>query len=150
MSSFRIRDDAPSYTILTKLQLMSWGLVILVCAIAAVGVMLLYSAGGGSWEPWASRQLSRFGSGFVVMLVFAMIDIRIWMKIAYPVYAIVFALLIVVQMMGHVGMGAERWINLGPLVIQPSELMKIALVLALARYFHGFSLIEVRSPLVLI
>ena len=150
MSSFRIRDDAPSYTILTKLQLMSWGLVILVCAIAAVGVMLLYSAGGGSWEPWASRQLSRFGSGFVVMLIFAMIDIRIWMKIAYPVYAIVFALLIVVQMMGHVGMGAERWINLGPLVIQPSELMKIALVLALARYVHGFSLIEVRSPLVLI
>lgn len=150
MSSFRIRDDAPHYTILTKLQLMSWGLVVLVCAIAAVGVMLLYSAGGGSWEPWASRQLTRFASGFVVMLLLALVDIRVWMKIAYPVYAIVFALLIVVEFMGHTGMGAERWINLGPLVIQPSELMKIALVLALARYFHGFSLVEVRNPLVLI
>ena len=150
MSSFRIRDDTPHYTILTKLQLMSWGLVVLVCAIAAVGVMLLYSAGGGSWEPWASRQLTRFATGFVVMLLLALVDIRTWMKLAYPIYAIVFALLIVVEMMGHVGMGAERWINLGPLVIQPSELMKIALVLALARYFHGFSLIEVRNPLVLI
>jgi rod shape determining protein RodA len=144
MSSY---SEPESFSLTAKLQQMSWGLVLLVCAIAGVGVMLLYSAGGGAWEPWAARQFTRFAAGFAVMMLIALVDIRIWLRLAYPLYAGVFALLVAVEIMGHVGMGAERWINLGFVVIQPSELMKIALVLALARYFHGLSLVEIGSPL---
>ena len=108
--------------------------------LAAIGIAMLYSVAGGSFDPWASRQLMRFGVGLVILLAFAMVDIRIWMSLAYPFYAATFLLLIVVQYFGKTGKGAERWIDLGLIQIQPSELMKLALVLALARFFHGRSL----------
>lgn len=85
------------------------------------------------------RQIVRFLVGLVILIAFAMVDIRIWMAIAYPFYAATIGLLLVVQFAGRFGKGAERWIDLGFIQIQPSELMKIALVLALARFFHGRS-----------
>ena len=120
-----------------KLAHLSWGLVLLVCCITGIGTMLLYSAGGGNWDPWASRHIIRFGIGFALMLAIAMVDLRTLLRLAYPLYFMVLVLLVGVEIMGHVGKGAERWINLGFVQIQPSELMKITLVLALARYFHG-------------
>ncbi len=117
---------------------------------------MLYSVAGGSLDPWAARQIVRFLVGLVILVAFAMIDIRIWMAMAYPFYVACIFLLLVVQFMGKIGKGAERWIDLGVIQIQPSELMKLALVLALARYFHGKSYadaIKLRSliaPLVLI
>lgn len=96
-----------------------------------------YSAAEGSFSPWASRQMFRFSIFFPVMLGIAVIDIRLWLKWAYVIYGIVLVLLIAVTLVGITSMGATRWINVGMLTLQPSELMKICLVFALARYFHG-------------
>lgn len=137
-------------TLGAKIRMISWGLVLLVCVISGIGIAMLYSAAGGQWDPWAKSQLIRAAPGVVLMLTMALVDIRIWMRAAYFIYAVVFALLIAVEIMGHIGMGAQRWINLGFFVLQPSELMKPALVLALARYFHGLNLEQIGRPIVLI
>jgi rod shape determining protein RodA len=123
-----------------KLLDLHWPLLLCVLAVASIGFAMLYSVAGGSLDPWASRQMVRFGVGFAILIVFALIDTRIWMALAYPFYAVTFVLLGVVEFFGRTGKGAERWIDLGLIQIQPSELMKIALVLALARFFHGKSL----------
>ena len=133
-----------------KLRLVNWGLVAIIFALGLIGVGLLYSAGGRSWEPWAGPQAIRFLAGFVIMLGIALVDIRFWLRAAYPLYGMMFLLLIVVEIMGHVGMGAQRWINLGFFVLQPSELMKISLVLALAKYFHTLEIEDIGRPTMLV
>ena len=132
--SFDIQTDQRP---LQKLGNLNWGLVLLITVIATIGFAALYSAANGSFEPWALKQIIRFMVGFVMMLVIAMIDIRFWYRIAYPTFLIGFVLLVIVEFMGQIGMGAQRWINLGFIQIQPSELMKIALIMAMARYFHA-------------
>lgn len=126
-----------------KLGEISWGFVALISLIAFIGVAVLYSVAGGNLDPWASRQLVRFAAGFVILVAVALIDIRIWMSLAYPAYAMSVVLLVLVEFFGETGGGAERWLNVGPVQVQPSELMKISLILALARYFHGLTLDEV-------
>jgi len=134
-----------------KLLQMNWMFIILLGLTAAIGVAMLYSAAGGKFDPWASRQMIRFGVGVGIMIVVALIDVRIWMKLAYPFYAVALILLILVEVKGSIGMGAQRWINLGFVQLQPSEVMKVALVLALARYFHGANLEDVgRIPYLLV
>lgn len=144
------QPSEPRLSLLEKLRMLNWGFVLLIVMIGAIGVALLYSAGGLSWEPWASRQLIRFIAGMGVMLVLAMIDVRFWLRVAYLGYAVGLVMLVAVEIMGQVGMGAQRWIDLGVIVIQPSELMKIALVLALARYFHTRTTEDIHRPVVLI
>ncbi|PJI42340.1 rod shape-determining protein RodA [Ferrovibrio sp.] len=122
-----------------KLRDINWGLVLLITVIASLGFTALYSAAGGDIDPWADRQMARFVIGIVIMVVIAVTDIRVWMRLSYVVYALGVILLIAVELVGRVGMGAQRWLDLGVLHIQPSEIMKIALVLTLARYFHGLS-----------
>ena len=119
---------------------LDWFLVILVCTLGAVGIGMLVSASGGSTEPWAARQMVWFGAGLVVMLTVAVVDIGFWLRAAYTIYGLAFALLVGVELLGAAVMGAQRWIDIGVIQLQPSELMKIALVLALARYFHGIAL----------
>jgi rod shape determining protein RodA len=97
---------------------------------------MLYSAANGNWQPWASKQMARFAVAFIPMLGAALIDIRHWFKISYWLYGLALVLVVAVDLRGVVGMGAQRWIDLGVIQLQPSELMKIALVIALARYFH--------------
>lgn len=121
---------------LQKLGQINWGLCLLLMLLAGVGGLSLYSAGNGDFDKWASPHLFRFAAAFCGMLVIALIDIRWWQSLSYLAYIAGFALLIVVAVMGHVGMGAQRWINLGFMQLQPSELMKIAVIMALARYFH--------------
>ena len=133
-----------------KLWLLNWGLVALIVTIGSIGIGLLYSAGGMSWQPWAGAQLSRFAIGLVLMIMIALVDVRVWLHIAYPLYGAMLFLLVVVEIMGHIGMGAQRWINLGFFVLQPSELMKIALVLALAKYFHSMTLEDIAQPIKLV
>lgn len=133
-----------------KLRLLNWGLIFLIVMIGLIGVALLYSAGGKSWQPWAGPQLARFSMGVGLMFIIALTDVRFWLRYAYPLYGIMLFLLLVVEIMGHIGMGAQRWINLGFFVIQPSELMKITLVLALAKYFHSISIEEIANPLKLL
>jgi len=130
-----------------KLFEVNWGLVLLVTIIAMAGIAMLYSVAGGHWTPWALSQLSKFVLGFLIMVVAASIDVRVWMSLAYPAYGVALLLLVAVDVAGHVGLGAQRWIMLGPLELQPSELMKISLVLALARFLHGKSVEEVSKPL---
>jgi rod shape determining protein RodA len=152
LSSFDdgLSPRSPQLTLGAKIRSINWGLVLLVCMITGIGIALLYSAAGGQWEPWAKSQLIRFAPGFAMMLFIALIDIRLWLRFAYFIYFAVFLLLIIVEAMGHIGMGAQRWINFGPFVLQPSELMKPALTLALARYFHGLTLDQIGKPLLLI
>lgn len=128
-----------------KLQVVNWALVALIVAVAGIGFLALYSAANGSMDPWASRQMMRFAVGFTGMFIIALINIRWWYKLSYPFYAIGILLLIAVEVMGHIGMGAQRWIDLGFIQLQPSELMKIALVMALARYFHAATVEDMRS-----
>lgn len=130
-----------------KLLEINWGLVLLIAIIACIGFAMLYSVAGGHFDPWANKQMVRFAFGLVILVAVAVTDIRLWMSLAYPAYAVSLLLLVAVEVAGHVGLGAQRWIELGPLQLQPSELMKISLVLALAKYLHGQSVEEVSHPL---
>jgi len=126
-------------SLLQRLKYINWGLVFLLTMLASVGFTALYSAAGGSFEPWAATQMVRYIVFVGGMIVLALIDIRWWYRLAYPAYFVCLGLLLIVEIMGHIGMGAQRWINLGFIQIQPSELMKIAVIMALARYFHSAS-----------
>ena len=127
-----------------KIQQINWGLILIMIAAAAIGVAMLYSAADGSWDPWARRQLIRFSIGLVILVTIALVDLRFWWRYSYFLFGILLALLLAVELAGSIGMGAQRWINLGVIKLQPSELMKIGLILALARYFHGVSMENVR------
>ncbi len=137
-------------TLKQKLLQMNWGLVLLVTVLACIGFTALYSAAGGSLDPWASRQMMRFVVSLAGMLVIALIDIRYWHRLAYPCYVAGFLLLVIVEVMGHIGMGAQRWIDLGFMKLQPSELMKIVVVMALARYFHAATIEDMKRIMFLI
>ena len=128
----------------------NWGLILLLCIIASLGFAMLYSVAGGTFEPWASRQIIRFAVGMTILFVVALVDIRVWLGLAYPFYVLTILLLVGVEFFGVRGMGAQRWIELGPVRVQPSEMMKIALVLTLARYFHGLTLEQVSRPIYLL
>ncbi|HEY9079472.1 rod shape-determining protein RodA [Magnetovibrio sp.] len=140
----------PKVSIGQKLLHLHWLFVILLTLTASIGFAMLYSAAGGDFDPWASRQMVRFGVGMLGMVVIAVTDIRFWLRYAYAFYVLVLVLLLGVELAGFVGMGAQRWISLGFFNIQPSELMKIAMVLALARYFHGGSIEDVGRPMFLL
>src|SRR5580704_15067319 len=117
----------------------NWGLVMLLCMISGIGFAMLYSAANGSWQPWASKQVARFAIAFIPMIAAALIDIRYWFRISYWLYALALVLVVSVDLRGFIGMGAQRWIDLGVIQLQPSEVMNVAVVLALARYFHSLS-----------
>jgi rod shape determining protein RodA len=140
-----------SRTAVEKLRQVNVGLIFLIAVVSSIGFGTLYSAAGGSWDPWASRQMIRFVVGVVLMLGVAVVDQRVWFRIAYGFYFAAFVLLVIVDVAGAIGMGAQRWLDIGGIIqIQPSELMKIALILTLARYFHGLTLEEIGNPLYLL
>ncbi|EPX86701.1 cell elongation-specific peptidoglycan biosynthesis regulator RodA [Rubellimicrobium thermophilum DSM 16684] len=130
-----------------KLLYLNWPLILLVTAPSCMGFLMLYSLAGGSMEPWAGEQMSRFALGFVAMIVVAMVPIAVWKRLALPIYLISIGLLILVEIMGDVGMGAQRWLVIGPIRVQPSEIAKIGLVLALAAYYDWIPARRVSHPL---
>lgn len=136
--------------LLHKLWQVPWSFVLLLCVIAAVGYVALYSAGDGAPEPYAARHATRFGFGLVLMLSVALVDIRVIARFAWAGYLAGLILLVLVLLVGNVGKGAQRWIDLGPLQLQPSELMKIMLVLGLAAWFRQTSWERMGNPLVLV
>ncbi len=140
------RLNAPELSLGRKVLNINWLFVVLICLTAMIGAAMLYSAANGNFDPWASRHIVRFGVGLVVLIVIALIDIRLWLRYAYFFYAIALGLLVAVEFGGAIGMGARRWIDLGYFNIQPSEVMKITIVLALARYFHGLSIEDIERP----
>jgi rod shape determining protein RodA len=138
-----------SFGLTSKLWQVSWIYVLLLCALASVGYVALYSAGGGA-EPYASRHILRFAFGLTLMLSIAMVDIRFIARFAWASYALGVGLLLLVSQMGHIGKGAQRWIDVGGMQWQPSEFMKLALVLALASWFHRASWERMANPLFLL
>ena len=145
----RLIRAEPDFGLLTKLFRVHWIYVVLLCALAACGYTALYSAGGGP-EPYAWRHGMRFCFGLVMALSLAMVDIRFLARFSWPFYGLALVLLILTLKMGHVGKGAERWLDIGPLQLQPSEIMKVALCMALASWFNRASWDRVGNPLFLI
>ncbi len=137
-------------TLPQKLLRLNWPLVVLIILVAGIGFAMQYSVADGNVDPYARKQMIRFAVSFVGMLVVAMVDIRFWRGTAYLFYGFSLLLLVGVEVAGSVGMGAQRWIDIGPIRLQPSELMKIALVVALARYFHDLPPRRIRHILTLI
>lgn len=144
--------DTPAHHLpfAVKLRRIHWSFLLLLCAVGAIGAAMLYSAGGGSVQPWAVRHCARFAMGLALLIAASLTDVRLWLRYAYAFYALALVLLAAVEVAGSVGMGAQRWIDLGVIKLQPSELMKVALVLALARYFQGVGTEEIGRPLKLI
>ncbi len=135
-------SNANMMTFPEKLGRFSWGLFVPMCMVLTISIVVLYSAGGGNWRPFALSQLMKIILGFGVFFFAAFTNIKTWIKSAYLIYAIALIMIVLVTFVGHTGMGAQRWLNLGIIHIQPSELIKIALVLALARYFAWFNSVE--------
>lgn len=135
-------SNANMMTFSEKLNRFSWGLFIPMCLVLAVSIVVLYSAGGGAWRPFALSQLGKIAAGFVIFFFAAFTNIKTWIKSAYLIYAVALIMIIMVTFVGHTGMGAQRWLNLGFIHIQPSEFIKIALVLALGRYFAWMNSVE--------
>ena len=129
--------NAPEMTLGQRIWQINWSFVLLIVLAGSIGVGMLYSAANGNIDPWADRQLVRLCVGIVIMLIVAVTDIRVWLRYAYLFYGIALFLLIVVEIAGDIGMGAQRWLVVGGLSLQPSELMKIAILMALARYFYA-------------
>ncbi|MDR0967801.1 MAG: rod shape-determining protein RodA [Rickettsiales bacterium] len=139
------RADNISFT--QKLSGFSWPLFALMCMVLILSVISLYSAGRpicdntgvcngfGGWRPYALSQLGKIGLGFVAFFIAAFANIKTWLKNSYLIYGTAVILIIMVSFIGHTGMGAQRWLDIGVFHIQPSEFIKIALVIALARYF---------------
>ncbi|MEP2030824.1 MAG: rod shape-determining protein RodA [Paracoccaceae bacterium] len=118
-----------------KILFLNWPLAVLLVAVASVGFLMLYSVAGGSFTPWAEPQMKRFAVGFTLMMIVAVIPIWFWRNMAALAYGISVLLLVLVELFGAIGMGAQRWIDLGFMRLQPSELMKITLVMLLAAYY---------------
>lgn len=132
---------------LRKILYINWPLVVLVTAVASVGFLMLYSIAGGNLDTWARPQMERFGVGLVLMFIVAMVPIWFWRNMAGLAYIVSFLLLIVVELFGEVGMGAQRWIDLGFIRLQPSEMMKFTLVMMLAAYYDWLDNKKTSRPL---
>ena len=130
-----------------KILYLNWPIALLLLSVGCVGFLMLYSVAGGSLQPWAEPQMKRFAAGFALMLIIAMVPIWFWRNVAALAYAISVALLFAVELFGEVGMGAQRWIDLGFMRLQPSELAKITLVMLLAAYYDWLPIKKVSHPL---
>ena len=132
---------------LRKILYLNWPLTILIISTAGFGFLMLYSVAGGSLRPWAEPQMKRFALGFLIMLVIAMTPIWVWRNLSFVGYALSLILLLLVELFGVKGMGAQRWIDLGFMRLQPSELAKITLVMALAAYYDMLPRARISRPL---
>jgi rod shape determining protein RodA len=132
---------------LRKVLFLNWPLVVLVIAVASVGFLMLYSIAGGNIDTWARPQMERFAVGLVLMFIVAMVPIWFWRNMAGVAYLVSFILLLFVEFFGDVGMGAQRWIDLGFIRLQPSEMMKFTLVMMLAAYYDWLDHRRISRPL---
>jgi len=130
----------------SKLAELDWRVIGLLCVLAGIGTAMLYSIAGGNWSPWAWKHLLRFGVLLVAMIGLAMVHPKWWFHAAYPVYGVLLLLVLMIEFtpLGYTAGGAKNWLNLGFIRIQPAEFVKIGLVLALARWYHGHSAQDAR------
>ena len=132
---------------LRKAFYLNWPLAILLATVAGIGFLMLYSVAGGSFSTWAEPQAKRFALGFVLMIAVAMTPIWFWRSMSGFAYLVSVLLLVAVELFGAVGMGAQRWLDLGFMRLQPSELMKITMVMALAAYYDWLPKARTSRPL---
>lgn len=132
---------------LRKILHLNWPLTVLLIAVSGVGFLMLYSVAGGSFMPWAEPQMKRFALGLGLMIAVGMVPIWLWRNLAGVAYLGTVVLLIAVELFGSVGMGAQRWIELGSFRLQPSELMKITLVMMLAAYYDWLPAKKTSRPI---
>ena len=118
-----------------RLAYINLPIIVILITIATIGFMMLFSVAGGSTEPWAKVQMTRFCIGFAMMLIIAFIPIWFWRNISGLAYFISLFLLLLVEFFGVSGMGAVRWLDLGFMRLQPSELVKVTLIMFLASYY---------------
>lgn len=144
MALFTSHIYSEDSSIFGRLKQLVWGQIFLICALATIGFACLYSAAGGSLEPYASPQIVRFLFALGMLVFIAMIDIRWIYRATWVAYGGTLLLLLLVDIVGHIGMGAQRWLDLGVIKLQPSEIAKVTTVMALARYYHGKELSDVR------
>ena len=133
-----------------RLAHLHWPLIILLTMIAGVGVITLFSVAEGNWRPWAMRHGLRYIAALALLIGMGLVAIRYWMALSYPIYFAALLALAATPFIGEINMGARRWIEFGGLQFQPSEAMKIGLVMALARYYHGLRAEQVSHILYLI
>jgi len=131
----------------SKILYINWALVLLLCAVVAVGLLQLFSVAGGSLSPWVEPQFKRFLLGLVVMFAVGMVPIWFWRNVSALAYVGSLGLLLLVELFGSVGMGAQRWIDVGFMRLQPSEVSKITLVMVLAAYYDWLPISKVSRPL---
>jgi rod shape determining protein RodA len=148
--SFLEYNVASAPTGLRKILYLNWALVLLLVAVAGLGFLMLFSVAGGSMTPWVEPQLQRFGLGLTLMFAVAMVPIWFWRNLSAVAYGISVILLLYVEFFGSVGMGAQRWIDLGFMRLQPSELTKITLVMVLAAYYDWLDLEKTSRPVFVI
>jgi len=129
-----------------KILFLNWPLAILLASVAAIGFLMLYSVAGGSLATWAEPQMKRFALGFAGMIVVAMVPIWFWRNLSLLAYLASLALLVAVALVGVEGKGAQRWLDLGVMRIQPSELVKITLVMVLAAYYDWLPMSRISRP----
>ncbi|MES2432766.1 MAG: rod shape-determining protein RodA [Pseudomonadota bacterium] len=132
---------------IAKVFYINWALILVLTAIAAIGWLMLYSIAGGEMDTWALPQIKRFGMGLGLLFFVAFIPIWFWRSMSGASYLVAMLLLLVVHFFGTVGMGAQRWIDLGFMRLQPSELMKVTLVMILAAYYDWLDDKKVSRPL---
>lgn len=138
------------YNPISKLQQMHSNLIGCIAVLACLGFMMMFSAAGGSFSPWATRQMAHFFFAFLLLLLMAFMPSQFLLRYAYIIYALCLIALVGIEVAGFMGKGAKRWVEIGGVNLQPSEIMKLAVIIALARYFHSLNPSDVNRPLYLI
>ena len=134
-------------SLLTRFRQINWMLIITFSLLSCIGFAMMVSAAGGHFSPWASRQILRFMLAFVLMLGISILSVNRLLRYSYIIYGVCLVVLVGIEIAGFIGKGAKRWVEVGGVNLQPSELMKLAVILALARYFHTRSNSDVNHPL---
>ena len=145
--SERTIGAGPRDSVTARLARLNWIVLGLLCVLAAIGVAALYSVADGAFSPWAERHAMRFVIGLAVVLAMAVTPLAVWYALAYPAYLVALVCLALVPLIGVEAGGAKRWIAIAGVNFQPSEVMKIALVMMLARYYQSLPAARLSAPL---
>ncbi len=130
-----------------RLNHINWLLIFSLCVLAVLGFVVLYSVGGGAAYPWALPQLQKFLIGLVLMLIITPIPVSFWKLFVFPAYLVCIGLLILTEILAVPGTEASRWLRLGPVQFQPSELTKLGVIVVLAAYYDAIGTDKISKPL---
>jgi len=141
----KYNDEMPKG--LKKILFLNWPLLLLIISVSSFGFLMLYSVANGNLNPWSQPQIIRFTIGILILFMISFINIQIWYALSPYIYILTLILLISVNIFGETGMGAKRWIDLKIIKLQPSEFMKIALVMFLSFYYSWLNQEKISKPL---